>query len=157
MSTTFSVQKLEKLLRERNKQLDGWEKQRDKLQAQLDKLDAKIAKAKGTSTEGRRSSRAASQPRLKNDKTLKQHVAEVLSKGPLKLADITEGVLSNGYKTRSDKFKNVIYQILYHNDEFVHGKDGNWSNRPTKAKAVKKSPKRRTKKKVVKKKATAKA
>ena len=65
--------------------------------------------------------------RVKNVKSLRVYVQDELqkSKKGLTIDELIANVQAAGYQSKSDKFKNVMYQCLYHN--FAQDKDsGKW-------------------------------
>lgn len=117
-STSLSVAELQSLLNEQRKRLDELKKKQSALQKELDAVNQEIASIEG----GEGGARRVRRRRGRNQKPLRAYVQEVLTanKKGLALQEISEAVQANGYKTSSKNFKNVLYQCLYHNEEFIH-------------------------------------
>lgn len=146
----LSIERLESILQKRRSDAQDLENKRNKLLAQLEIIDNKLTKIKGGSTTKKTKSRSV--VRASNDRPLRAFVADALKKEPANLQEITDRVLKAGYKSNSSKFKNVVYQSLFHNEEFVHdAKTGQYSYKAKKKAVKKKTTKRTTKKKVAKK------
>ena len=116
----LSVAALERMLETKKSKLEKFTKQRDQLQRKLETVEKKIAELSGPA--GRGPGKRVSRKRPKNVKSLKAFVREILgrSKKGLTLSALGEKVLAAGYKSKSKRFTNVLYQCLYGNDEFVH-------------------------------------
>lgn len=128
----LSLAELESLVEDRRERLDELKKKQQSLQDDLDAIGQEIAALEG---KGGRRGRAPGKSsgkkkkvrrrRAKNVKPLKEYVTDEL-KGKKKgrtLQEINDAVLSAGYTTKSKNFKNVLYQCLYNNNEFVHDAD----------------------------------
>lgn len=116
----MSLAELERALESKRSKVDELLQRREKLQKELEALDEKIRSlAGGGKIEGsvRRRRR-----RAKNEKSLKEHVVECLSRNKkgLALPDLHDKVLEAGYKTHSRNFRNVLYQCLYNLPEVKH-------------------------------------
>jgi len=116
-----STAKLQRELERRREQLA-------KLIAQRDELNRRIAELEGTAAPERpakkakravtRKRQASSKPR-KGEPTLKDALAQVLEgKDGLSIAQATEELLAQGYKTRSKNPKLLVKQALYHGGRF---------------------------------------
>lgn len=127
-ATTMSVAQLAELLSEQKGRLGELKKRRTALERELGSVVAEIEVLEGAGT-GRGRGRKASaggvktvrRRRSKNAKSLKTVVTEVLgaNKKGLSLQEVHDSVLGSGYKTKSKNFKNVLYQCLYHTDDFM--------------------------------------
>ena len=124
----LTVAQLEKLLLAKKSKLEDLVGKRDKLRTELSSLDEKIrgmggeapaegeeapsrrGRPKGSKNKGRRGSR------VKGQKSLKVWVQEELQKAKkgLTIDELIAAVEAAGYKTKADKFKNVMYQCLFH-------------------------------------------
>jgi hypothetical protein len=119
-SDDLSVAELERMLNSRRMQLEDLQKKRTRMQHQLDQINAEIAgltgDRRGAGTRGRRG------PRAKNEKSLREHVVEMLAKSKkgLTLADLAQKVLEAGYKSGSTNFRNVLYQCVYNTKDVYH-------------------------------------
>lgn len=124
----LTVAQLEKLLLAKKSKLEDLVVKRDKLRTELSSLDEKIrgmggeapaegeeapirrGRPKGSKNKGRRGSR------VKGQKSLKVWVQEELQKAKkgLTIDELIAAVEAAGYKSKADKFKNVMYQCLFH-------------------------------------------
>lgn len=130
-SPDLSLAELESLVEDRRERLDELKKKQQSLQDDLDAINQEIAALEGKGRRGRSSGKSSGKKkkvrrrRAKNAKPLKDHVTDAL-KGKKKgrtLQEINDAVLSAGYTSKSKNFKNVLYQCLYNNKEFVHDAD----------------------------------
>ncbi len=130
----LTVAQLEKLLLAKKSKLEDLVVKRDKLRQELNSLDEQIqslgggespapadeegprrrGRPKGSKNKGRRG------PRVKGQKSLKTLVAEELQKAKkgLTIDELIAAVQASGYKSKADKFKNVMYQCLFHGENF---------------------------------------
>jgi hypothetical protein len=117
MKKQYTVAELERVLQSRRLKLQKLLQRRDRLRQELSRLEEQIIEISGIA-KTRRTRR-----RPKNTKTLLTAVQETLAehiKG-LSLRELSDKVLSSGYKTSSTNFSNTLYQTLYHNsDTIVH-------------------------------------
>jgi hypothetical protein len=115
----LSVVQLRRLLEHRSAELSRLEKTRIKLRKKLASVEGKIA-AVGGSDSGAKAgtARRKGRKRHKNEKSLKVLVVEILSqnKRGLSLKQLTDKVLSTGYKTSSANFSNTVYQAVYNSE-----------------------------------------
>lgn len=124
----YSVAELESLLKEQKSRLESLKKEQSKLQKELDSVNAEIASLSGKGRRGRPAgsknvgTKKVKRKRPKNAKSLRKFVTDLLNdnKKGLQLQELHDSVLAAGYKSKSKNFKNVLYQCLYNNDEFVH-------------------------------------
>lgn len=119
----LSVADLEHLLNTKKSHLESLHKRRTKLQQELAVVEKEIAGLEG-GRRGKRGGKRVVRKRRKNKTSLRAVISNVLTanKKGLALADVEAKVLESGYKSTSNKFRNVIYQCLYNNKEFVHDK-----------------------------------
>lgn len=130
--SNMSLAELEAMLRDQKKRLDELKKKQSSLQKDLDGVTQEIAvlegKGKGSGRRGRPAGSGSTgkkktvrRRRAKNSKPLKDYVREALknSKKGLSLQEVMDAVKKAGYKSKSKNFKNVLYQCLYHTEEFV--------------------------------------
>ncbi len=130
----LTVAQLEKLLLTKKSKLEDLVVKRDKLRQELSSLDEQIqnlgggespapadeegprrrGRPKGSKNKGRRG------PRVKGQKSLKTWVSEELQKAKkgLTIDELIAAVEASGYKSKADKFKNVMYQCLFHGENF---------------------------------------
>ena len=123
----LTVSQLEKVLLAKKSKLEDLVVKRDKLRSELNSLDQQIlglageeepgeeaprrrGRPKGSKNKGRRG------PRVRGQKSLKVWVQEELQKNKkgLTLDELIAAVEAAGYKSKADKFKNVMYQCLFH-------------------------------------------
>ncbi|MBI5761200.1 MAG: hypothetical protein HZA46_21980 [Planctomycetales bacterium] len=115
----LSVVQLQRLLERRSAELNRLERMRIKLRKQLDNVEGKITAVGGADSAGKAGpKRRKSHKRHKNEKSLKVLVTEILgqSKKGLTLKQLTDKVLSTGYKTSSANFPNTVYQAVYNSE-----------------------------------------
>jgi len=127
-ASNMSLAELEAILEKKQSRLDELKKKQSRLEKELDGVNQEIATLEGKG-KGRRGRPAGStnkkktvrRRRAKNAKPLKGHVEEILAdnKKGLTLQQIVDKVKKAGYKSKSKDFKNVVYQCLYHTEEFV--------------------------------------
>lgn len=78
---------------------------------------------------GAKNKRKGRGTRPKNEKSLRVYVQEELAKTKkgLTIDELITNVQASGYKSNSDKFKNVMYQCLFHGDRFQRdANSGKW-------------------------------
>ncbi len=115
--TEMSLAELEKALSSRKSKLEKLQTQRKQLLKQLAGIDSKIRGIAGSeAVEKAPGVKVVRKRRPKNKQPLKAYVLDILgrSKKGLTLDEVHTKVLASGYKTKSDNFKNVVYQCLYH-------------------------------------------
>lgn len=117
----ISVAELERILLTRKQQLDELQQRRTTLLAELGRVDEELARLKGERN-ALNPSGAARPPRPTNAKSLREYVLEILggTKRGLSLSDLSDIVLSAGYRTESSNFRNVLYQCLYNTKDVYH-------------------------------------
>lgn len=132
----LTVSQLEKVLLAKKSKLEDLVVKRDKLRLELNSLDDQIrglagndaagedgprrrGRPKGSKNKGRRG------PRVKGQKSLKTWVTDELAKAKkgLTIDELITNVQAAGYRTKADKFKNVMYQCLFHNENFQRDSD----------------------------------
>lgn len=116
-TTTLSLADLEKLIVERQSQVETLVKRREQLQAEIEQLDAEIQDCLATGSVRRRGGK-----RPKNTASLRTVMLEVLAKNKkgLSLPDLAQQISDTGYKSNSRNFKNVVYQCVYNTENVVH-------------------------------------
>ena len=119
-----SVSDLERMLKSRKSELDSLIKKREKKQKELSVIEKRIKVLEGRKQAAGPKRRRKSRKRAKNAHSLRSTVTEVLSKNKngIALDPLSKRILATGYKSNSGNFKNVLYQCLYNNTEFVHDK-----------------------------------
>ena len=118
----MSVAQIERILNNRKSQLSELASKHNHLMKQLDRDERQLAALEDVRS-GRRHVRSRLRiKRPRNEHSLRTVVAQVLSKHKkgLPLDPLSKKVLETGYKTHSANFKNVLYQCLYHREEFEH-------------------------------------
>lgn len=107
----LNIAQLEQILTERRSSLIRLEKQRKKLLHDLDVVDREIARIGGNGAAG---PRLATGARARNDKSLPEALAEVLTEAgrPMKIAEIADAVQAAGYRSTSDNFRAIVNQTL---------------------------------------------
>jgi hypothetical protein len=119
----LSMSDLQRMLNDRKSQLGSLEKRRERLQKELDVVDRRIDELEGRGGGAVRSrTRRRAIKRPENVKSLHAYVKETLAKNKkgLTLEELSNKVLSAGYKTNSTNFKNVLYQCVYNSSEVRH-------------------------------------
>ncbi len=116
----MSVSELEKALAVKRDKLGELMGERDQVLKELDRIDGKIRDMGGKVSAKRAQGRRG--PKAKNDKPLWGYVEEILgrSKRGFTIEELEQKVLDSGYKTKSNNFRNVIYQCLYHAEQVTH-------------------------------------
>ena len=116
----MSVSELEKVLAFKREKLDDLMSERDQVLKELDRIDGKIrdlgGKVSARKSQGRRG------PKAKNEKPLWGYVEDLLgrSKRGMTIEELEKKILASGYNTKSNNFRNVIYQCLYHAEQVTH-------------------------------------
>src|SRR5579862_2546001 len=103
---SMNIADLERILSERKSAATRLTKQRKDIQKKLDAIDRKLDKlgASGRRTAG---------GRARNEKSLPETLAEVLSNGkPMKVGAIADAVLATGYRSSSPNFRAIVNQTL---------------------------------------------
>lgn len=110
----LSLADLDKLIKERNRELD-------KLYKQRDQIDARIAALE----KGKRGSKGVKASRAKNEVSLHDTIHQILSKTSkgFTLAEVCDKVKATGYKSNAKNFKNVVYQCMHTDKEVVRVAD----------------------------------
>lgn len=117
VAETLSLAELEKLIDERQSQIEALLRKRDQLEQNIEKLDLEIQDFLSNGG-GRRGSRK----RPKNEAPLRKVIQDILSKNKkgLSLKALAQQVKDTGYKSHSQNFQNVVYQSLYNSTHIVH-------------------------------------
>jgi hypothetical protein len=115
-TASLSLADLEKLMEERQAQVEALLKKREQVVVEIESLDAEIKDFLTGGPSVRRGKRA------KNAAPLRTVMLEVLGKNKkgLSLHDLSQQISSTGYKSNSRNFKNVVYQCLYNTKSVVH-------------------------------------
>ncbi len=118
----MTVAQLEQALDKKRTKLDTLLGRREQLQKQLDRVDKQIQGLAGrVPLEGVPRRRR----RPKNDRSLRAVVLDLLTRNKkgLSISELHERVEETGYKSRSNNFRNVLYQCLYNTEGIVHEKE----------------------------------
>jgi len=109
-------------LKRRQRSLPALKRKQAKLASQLQEVEAQIASLEGGAPRGakaRAGGRRQRAPRAANEQSLPEAMMQVMSKSkPMGIGEIMEAVLSNGYKSNSDNFRNIVSQTLSKDDRF---------------------------------------
>ena len=131
----LTVSQLEKVLLAKKSKLEDLVVKRDKLRLELSSLDEQIRGLAGSEVPGEEGPRRRGRPkgtgkgrrgpRIKGQKSLKSHVIEELQKAKkgLTIDELITNVEATGYRSKADKFKNVMYQCLFHGENFQRDPD----------------------------------
>jgi hypothetical protein len=125
----FSIERIQQMLRQSHNRLAKLEekrkpiaKQHARLSRKLEAIDSKIRALQGNSNSkpGRNGARA------RNDQNLPDVIEAVLkaTPKPMKVGDITDGVLSRGYKSVSSNFRGIVNQTLIKDKRFTAASRG---------------------------------
>src|SRR5437868_10120044 len=100
----LTIAQLERMLQNRRGQLNQKVKERSKLQKKMDQLDRQIRALGGGASAGG--------GRVRNQQSLVQTMEAVLRKSgkPMRVADIMNGALSDGYRSNSGNFRGIVNQ-----------------------------------------------
>ena len=132
MSTTdLTVADLERALQAKRSKLDDLLAKRAKMRFELDGLEEQIIGLAGKETSDaprRGRAKRKMRRRVKGQESLKVWVTNELAKAKkgLTIDELIEKVQAAGYKSTSDKFKNVMYQCLFHGEQFQRNDAGRW-------------------------------
>ena len=131
----LTVSQLEKVLMAKKSMLEDLVVKRDKLRLELSSLDDQIRGLAGSDTPGEEGPRRRGRPkgsgkgrrgpRIKGQKSLKAHVVEELQKAKkgLTIDELITNIEATGYRSKAEKFKNVMYQCLFHGESFQRDAD----------------------------------
>ncbi len=116
--TTLNIAELQRILGDRQKQLNKLVRKRDKAQRTVDTIEAEIAKlsggefAIGGGGTGRAGGGRGS--RAKNDRPLPDYIEDAMKENgkPMRVGEIVDAVRAAGYKSNSVAFKNIVNQQL---------------------------------------------
>ena len=141
----LTIPQLEKKLLHMKSKLE--EMKREKLLQELNQVDEQIrglteaGKGGGAATaaegaaprrgrpKGSKNKTKGRRRRVKGQKALKHWVQEELGKAKkgLTIDELITNIQANGYQSKSDKFKNVMYQCLFHGEGFQRdAESGRW-------------------------------
>jgi hypothetical protein len=119
-----SVYDLERVLIARKSELKNLIKKREKKLKVLSVIEKRIKVLEGPKQAAGGKKHRTSRKRARHAQSLRSTVTEVLSKNKTGIAldPLSKRILATGYKSNSGNFKNVLYQCLYNNKEFIHDK-----------------------------------
>jgi hypothetical protein len=113
---SLSLVDIEKLIEQRQNQIEALLVKRDQLESEIERIDRAIQAllTSGTSTRVRRLP--------KNVSSLRVVMLSVLGKNKkgLPLDELAQQISDTGYKSNSRNFKNVVYQCIYDTPEVEH-------------------------------------
>jgi hypothetical protein len=113
----YSVNQLQKLLRNRQNELTRLSKKRSKLQTRMHAIDRQIFALSGT---GRGIGGWTGGGRARNEMSLVQTLEQVLSSGKaMRVSDIAEAVERTGYRSTSPNFRSIVNQTLIKERQFT--------------------------------------
>jgi hypothetical protein len=113
---SLSLVDIEKLIEQRQNQIEALLVKRDQLESEIERIDRAIQAllTSGTSTRVRRLP--------KNVSSLRVVMLSVLGKNKkgLPLDELAQQISDTGYKSNSRNFENVVYQCIYDTPEVEH-------------------------------------
>ena len=112
---TVTTSDLAAELARRSRQVTTLERKRDKLVAQLEEVEAELAEFGALSAATGGGGRRGGGKRPKNDMTLEDALAQVLSGTVMGVSEVAEAVQAAGYKTSSPNFRTIVNQTLLKN------------------------------------------
>jgi hypothetical protein len=113
----LNLMQLQRLIRDREKQVLKITRRRSKLQTKIDALDRQLAAVAGSSAA---IGNGATRTRARNDKSLIETLEDVL-KGtgkPMRVADIADACMKSGYRSNSANFRGIVNQTLIKDKRF---------------------------------------
>lgn len=125
----MTLGELEKRLHFKYKHLASLQRRRERLAKHLSEVETEIAEMGGEQALRKMGARVFIRHRPKNQSSLRVFVEDALKKSRkgLSLDDLSKRVLTAGYKTNSEKFKNTLYQCVYHAENIKKdAKTGLW-------------------------------
>lgn len=108
----LSVQELQRELRSRQRRVGPMLKRREKIAAKLAALDAEIASLGGSVRGG---GSVGGRTRPKNEMSLVESLAKVLSGKTMGVTEVADAVQKAGYRTTSPSFRTIVNQTLINN------------------------------------------
>jgi hypothetical protein len=130
-SSDLSVSQLtlNELRAELDRRVQNLQRQREELLSKLEDVDRELEAVGSVGTDvlghDRPNGSAPRRRKPKNDRPLREYLAEVLGEAPRTLKDAADAVLDAGYQTSSKKFSNNVNVVL-HKDELFVKEDGMW-------------------------------
>ena len=116
--TNLTSAQLQRVLSEKQSELNKLHRQRADLEKRLNLIDRQIARVGGGASNGRGGRGGGG--RARNEHSLLDTIESVLSKTgkPMKVGDIMDGVLATGYRSGSANFRGIINQTLIKDKRF---------------------------------------
>ena len=115
----LSIKELQSEIRRRERQVRSLVQKRERLLAELARIEAEIAEsdadlaAQASSIAGR-----TGRKRPRNDSTLADALAEILSNKTMSVTEVATAVQRAGYKTTSPNFRTIVNQTRLKDDRF---------------------------------------
>ena len=120
--TNLTIAQLQRVLNEKQSELNRLHRQRENLQRKLDLIDRQIERVDGGGggTNGTRRGGGGGGKRPRNEHSLLDTIEAVLRKGgkPMKVQEILDGVMASGYRSGSANFRGIINQTLIKDKRF---------------------------------------
>jgi hypothetical protein len=116
--TNLSIAQLQRVLNDKQSQLNKLHRQRTEIQKRLNQIDREIARV-GGGVNGLRGIGGGG--RARNAHSLLDTLESVLTKNgkPMKVGDIMDAVLAPGYRSNSENFRGIINQTLIKDKRFA--------------------------------------
>lgn len=114
----FNIAQLERALGEKRTELQKLRRQRSEIQKKLNQIDRQIDRVGGGMNGSRRG--AGGGGRARNAHSLMETLEAVLREGgrPMKVAEIMEAAIANGYRSGSANFRGIVNQTLIKDKRF---------------------------------------
>ena len=123
--TNLTIAQLQRVLNEKQSELNKLHRQRENLQRKIDLIDRQIDRVDGGGGGGaigmrRGGAGGGGGRRPRNEHSLLDTIEGVLRKGgkPMKVQEILDGVISTGYRSGSANFRGIINQTLIKDKRF---------------------------------------
>ena len=124
--TNLTIAQLQRVLNEKQSELNKLHRQRENLQRKIDLIDRQIDRVDGGGgTNGTRRGAGGGGGggggrRPRNEHSLLDTIEAVLRKGgkPMKVQEILDGVIATGYRSGSANFRGIINQTLIKDKRF---------------------------------------
>ena len=114
--TNLTIAQLQRVLSDKQSELNKLHRQRVNLQKRIDQIDRQIARVGGGAMNGLRGGGV----RARNERSLLDTIEGVLTKAgkPLSVSAILEGVHATGYRSGSANFRGIVNQTLIKDKRF---------------------------------------
>jgi hypothetical protein len=121
--TNLTIAQLQRVLNEKQSELNKLHRQRENLQRKINLIDRQIERVDGGgggSNGTRRGGGGGGGKRPRNEHSLLDTIEAVLRKGgkPMKVQEILDGVMASGYRSGSANFRGIINQTLIKDKRF---------------------------------------